>query len=189
MPTKKKVPAKKKPAARRVAPAKKVARKPVRRAVKPAIKPELFAPKATRRPMVRPLEAIARFWRGYFNLVGRATRAEFWFGMLFVFAVNWAFAALAVHGGAWGTIATIVSAVLFIPTLTLAIRRFRDAGVSVWLYVIPMLFVYLIPILRGPLWAKLIMLDYISWGMIAYSLFVVVFCIFTIVVGCLPSKR
>lgn len=185
----KKVANKKKPVARRAVAAKPV-KKTVRHTVKkPEVKPVLVAPRETHRPMVGPLSAIARFGRGYFNLIGRSSRSEFWFGMLFVFAVNWIFAALGMHGGVWETVATVVSAVLFIPTLTLSIRRFRDAGISVWLYIIPMLFVYFIPILRGPTWAKLIMLDYLSSGMIAYSLFVVAYVIFVFVIACLPSKK
>lgn len=188
MPTKKKTSGTKKPVARRAVAPKPVT-KTVRRAPKPQVKPMIVAPREMARPMVGPLAAIANFWRGYFNIMGRSTRSEFWFGMLFVVAINWTFAALGMHGGVWTTVATVVSALLFIPTLTLSIRRFRDAGISVWLYVIPMLFVYLIPIIRGPLWAKLIMLEYISSGMIAYSLFVVIFLIFAFVVACLPSKR
>ena len=184
----KKTSATKRPMARRATAAKPV-KKPVRRVARPKVEPVIIAPRETVRPMVGPLSAVKNFWRGYFDLMGRSTRSEFWFGMLFVIVLNWIFAILGLHGHIWGTVATIVSALLFIPTLTLSIRRFRDAGLSVWLYVIPMLFVYLIPILRGPVWAKLIMLDYISSGMLAYSLFMFIYLIFVFVVACLPSKR
>ncbi len=128
--------------------------------------------------------AITNFWTGYFDFMGRATRSEFWFGMLFVFIVNWLFAWLV-----GGMVATIVSAVLFIPTMTMSIRRFRDAGISVWLYIIPMLFIYVVPIFRGAAWYRMMSFDYVSSGMAAYSLFFIAFMIFGLVVACLPSRR
>ena len=86
-------------------------------------------------------------------------------------------------------IATIVSAILFIPTLSLSTRRFRDAGVWVWLYLIPVLIIYVLPILRGATWYKMISIDKVTPDMFGYSLFFVAFLLFWIVVGCLPSRR
>ena len=128
--------------------------------------------------------AITNFWTGYFDFMGRASRSEFWYGILFVFIVNWLFAALF-----GGIIATIVSAVLFIPTMALSVRRFRDAGISVWLYIIPMLFIYGLPIIRGAAWYNMMSVNAVTSGMVGYSLFFIVFVIFCIVVGCLPTKR
>ena len=44
-----------------------------------------------RKPMVGPLRAIANFWTRYFDFMGRSTRSEFWFGLIFTFVVNWLF--------------------------------------------------------------------------------------------------
>ncbi len=128
--------------------------------------------------------AITNFWTGYFDFMGRATRAEFWFGILFVFIVNWLFAVLF-----GGIVATIASAVLFIPTMALSVRRFRDAGIWVWLYIIPMLVIYVVPIIRGAAWYRMMSLNAVTSGMVGYSMFFIVFMIFCLVVGCLPSKK
>lgn len=188
MPTKKQTPNKKTANARRVAPVRAV-KKTVRRAPAKRVAPVITVAEPTKRKMVGPLTAIANFWRKYFEFKGRATRSEFWFALLFVFVVSWAFTSLAMHSVAFETTATVVNAVLFIPFLTVSIRRFRDAGVSVWLYIIPMLFVYLIPIIRAPLWTRLIMMQYVSSGMLIYSLFLLVYTIFCLVVMCLPSRK
>lgn len=128
--------------------------------------------------------AITNFWTGYFDFMGRASRAEFWFGVLFVFVVNWIFAALF-----GGIIATIVSAILFIPSMSLSVRRFRDAGISIWLYIIPMLVIYVVPIVRGAAWYKMLSINAVTSGMVGYSLFFMLFLVFCIVVGCLPGKK
>ena len=142
----------------------------------------VVTPKAQR--MVGPLEAVANFWRRYFDFVGRATRAEFWFGFLFALLVNWCFAYFV-----GGTTSLIVSAILFIPIMALFVRRFRDAGISVWLYIIPTLLIYLIPIIRGSAWYAMAAFGYVSSGMALYMLFFLVDAIFNIVVACLPTRR
>ena len=116
--------------------------------------------------------------------MGRSTRAEFWFGYLFAFLVNWCFAYFV-----GGNISLIVSAILFIPVMALSVRRFRDAGISVWLYLIPVLIVYLIPVICGSAWYAMMSFGYISSGMALYALFFIVDTIFNIVVACLPSKK
>ena len=145
---------------------------------------KLVAEKSTRRPMVGFLKSIANFWTGYFDFMGRSTRSEFWFGLLFVFVTNWFFT-FAIRG----TVATIVSAILFIPLMALTIRRFRDAGISVWWYILPALILYLIPIIRGAAWYRMLALNYVSSGMAMYSFCFLAFGIFELVVGCLPTKK
>jgi len=128
--------------------------------------------------------AISNFWNKYFDFTGRATRAEFWFGLLFVFIINWLFAMFV-----GGIVTSVVSVILFIPMMSLAIRRFRDAGISVWLYIIPTLLIYVIPLVRGAAWYRMMSFDYISSGMYIFSLFFILDMVFNIVVACLPSKR
>ena len=172
--------AKKKTTAKKTSAKKSVKRAPARRAV--ARETVVQSSKPCR--MVGPLSAIASFWRRYFDFVGRSTRAEFWFGYLFAFLVNWCFAYFV-----GGTISLVVSAILFIPVMALSVRRFRDAGISVWLYLVPVLFVYLIPVIRGSAWYSMMAFGYVSSGMALYALFFIVDMIFNIVVACLPSKR
>ena len=174
MPTTKKNTIKKK------TPAKAVKRAPARRVVRTPV----ATPKTQKRPMVGPITAIVNFWRKYFDFVGRATRSEFWFGYLFAFIVNFCFAKFI-----GGTTSLVVSAILFIPIMSLSIRRFRDAGISVWLYILPVLLVYLIPVIRGNAWYTMISFGYVSSGMIIYSLFFVLDTIFNIVIACLPTKK
>lgn len=136
------------------------------------------------RPMIDPVMAVRNFFVGYFDFMGRSTRSEFWFGVLFALIVNVLFTYLV-----GGMVATVVNALLFIPLMALTVRRFRDAGISVWWYLIPALFVYLIPILRGAQWYRLLAMEYVSSGMLMYTLFCMAFGIFILVVGCLPSRR
>ncbi len=172
--------AKKKTTTKKTTSAKKsVKRAPVRRPVREV------SVQTPRRRMVGPLSAIASFWRRYFDFVGYSTRAEFWFGILFAFLVNWVFT----YFFPGTTVSLVVSAILFIPIMSLSVRRFRDAGISVWLYIIPILFVYLIPIIRGSDWYAMMAFGYVSSGMALYALFFIVDTIFNIVVACLPSKR
>ena len=172
--------AKKKTTAKKKTSTKTVKRTPARR---PVMR-EVVAPAPKKRSMVGPISAIKKFWRGYFDFVSRSTRAEFWFGMLFAFLVNWCFAYFIP-----GTVSLIVSAILFIPIMSLSVRRFRDAGISVWLYLVPMLFIYLIPIFRGSAWYTMMAFGYVSSGMVIYSLFFIVDTIFNIVVACLPTRK
>ncbi len=136
------------------------------------------------RPMIDPVMAVKRFWTGFFDFMGRSTRSEFWFGLLFVVIVNWLFGHFV-----GGIVATIVNAILFIPMMALTVRRFRDAGISVWWYLIPVLLIYLIPLIRGAAWYRLLALEYVSSGMLMYTAFFLVFAIFVLVVGCIPSRR
>ena len=168
---------------------KKVTKKPATRAVKRApahrvVERETVVAAPRARRMVGPLTAVKKFFTGYFNFVGRSTRAEFWFGYLFAFLVNWCFAYFV-----GGTTSLVVSAILFIPIMALTVRRFRDAGISVWLYIIPILITYLVPIIRGSAWYAMVAFGYMSSGMALYALFFIVDTIFNIVVACLPTKK
>lgn len=169
MPVKKKTAIKK--TNNRPAPARRVVAKPV-----VAAEPK--------RKMMGPLRAIANFWVRYFDFMGRSTRAEFWYGFIFAFVLNWVCAR-------WvgGMVSNVVSVVLFIPMMSLFVRRFRDAGMSVWWYLVPALFVYLIPIIRGAAWYRMLAIGYVSSGMTLYAVFFLLFGIFEIVVGCLPSRK
>jgi len=136
------------------------------------------------RTMVGPIEALKKFCVGYFDFVGRATRSEFWFVFLFAFIVNWACSYFI-----GGNLALIVNAILFIPVMSLSIRRFRDAGVSVWLYIIPILLICAAPIIRGSTWFVMVSFGYVPLDMEIYALFIVLDAIFNIIVACLPTKK
>jgi uncharacterized membrane protein YhaH (DUF805 family) len=90
--------------------------------------------------------AISTVFRKYAEFGGRATRAEFWWFMLFATLVSSALGAFNVTTPAGEvTLGTSLSSVwaiaTLIPTLAVAVRRLRDAGRR-W----PELFWILLPI-------------------------------------------
>ena len=137
-----------------------------------------------RRPMIDPISAVKKFWLGYFNFMGRSTRSEFWFGILFAIIVDILFMIFV-----GGIISRIVSLALVIPSMALITRRFRDAGISIWLYLIPALALYLVPVIAGASWYQASVGGNVTMGMQIYSLCFLAFFIFEIVVACIPSKR
>jgi uncharacterized membrane protein YhaH (DUF805 family) len=84
--------------------------------------------------------AIAAGFKNYANFRGRATRPEYWWFILFAFLVS---IVASVIDGALGSdiIGNVVSIGLFLPQISLLVRRFRDTGVGpIWLltYLVPL---------------------------------------------------
>ena len=100
-------------------------------------------------PVMPPMPfgiAISTGFRKYAEFNGRATRAEFWWFILFTVLVSSALGAFNVATPSGqitvGTsLASVWSIATFIPTLAVAVRRLRDAGRR-W----PELFWILLPI-------------------------------------------
>ena len=73
---------------------------------------------------------------------GRASRSEFWYFFLFYiitsFLVGWVIGSfVALLGGSVNVLLVVLSVVfiaLFIPALSVTVRRFHDFGVSGWMY-------------------------------------------------------
>ena len=80
---------------------------------------------ANSQPSVGFGEAIKLFFVNYTNFMGRATRSEYWWAMLFVFLVQ-----LTVSLIFWWTIflPVLVSLGLLIPELSICVRRLHDIG-------------------------------------------------------------
>ena len=154
-----------------------VRRKPVRRTVRPTV--QFVEP----RPMIDPIAAVKNFWTGYFDVTGRATRSEFWFGILFAFVLE--FLCSFFFGGIVAIIARIV---LIVPIITLMTRRFRDAGISVWWYLIPALLLSLPPLFDMALY-YIADVASMTTGMRIYTMCFWIFIIFDFIVACIPSKR
>ena len=148
------------------------------------VRVEPVKPRVEKRGMVGPIQAIANFWTGYFNFSGRSTRSEFWFGVLFIFFVNWLCAIFFTP-----LVGMILNLIMVIPGLALALRRYRDAGLSAWLYFIPYVIFWGMPLFRGSVWQRMLMFNYISTDMYVYTVFVIAFIIMNFVVACLPSKK
>lgn len=100
------------------------------------------------------MKTLAETFKRYFQFRGRADRREFWIWVLAMLAVSVPvvcvlavialfFGNTAGHPVAEGAFyATIVLLglfwlVMFLPTLTVSVRRLRDAGITPWLLLIP----------------------------------------------------
>lgn len=139
-----------------------------------------------RKSMVGFGEAVRNFWRGYFDFFGRSTRSEFWFAFLFVILAEMLIAAVVRNA----MIFQAAGIIFFIPMMALMTRRFRDAGLSVWWYLIPCLICYGLPVFRIARWGRMVtQFGYAPSDMVWYSLFGVAFMLFCLVVVCLPSKK
>ena len=82
-------------------------------------------------------DAIKLAFKNYANFGGRSTRPEYWYFILFnvlVTAVANAIDFAMTGKTSSGLVGNVASIVLFLPLLTVLVRRFRDAGVSpLWL--------------------------------------------------------
>ncbi len=72
------------------------------------------------------VDAIKLFFKHYADFEGRATKSEYWFAFLFQMVVSLATGWIPVIG--W-----LISVALFIPNLSISIRRLHDIGKS-WVY-------------------------------------------------------
>ena len=84
--------------------------------------------------------AIKAGFKNYVRFKGRATRPEYWWFVLFAFLVSIVASVVDMVIGKQ-SVGNGVGLVLFLPQLTLLVRRFRDTGFSpMWLltYIIPL---------------------------------------------------
>lgn len=86
-------------------------------------------------------QAIRDFWCGYIDFKGFTTRAGYWWAVLFSYLVPVLCVTIATLLGFMGSssanialifliVALLFGIAIFIPTVTLSIRRWRDAGLS-----------------------------------------------------------
>jgi len=83
-------------------------------------------------------ESIKSGWKNGTKFRGVSSRSEYWWFYLFAFILGIGTSlidtAFGLDNAFGGVISSIASLVLFLPRLTLLVRRFRDAGVSpLWL--------------------------------------------------------
>jgi uncharacterized membrane protein YhaH (DUF805 family) len=79
-------------------------------------------------PMIEFIDAIKRGFQNYFKFSGRATRAEYWWFVLFTQLLGLA-GIVPVIGWIIGPLASIAS---IIPSISLSVRRLHDIGKSGW---------------------------------------------------------
>ncbi len=86
-------------------------------------------------------QAVSSVLGNYVNFSGRARRSEYWYWVLFTAilgAVAWTLdTVLGLHaynanGVRFGWIALIVSALVFLPSIAVTMRRLHDTGRSGW---------------------------------------------------------
>jgi len=98
-------------------------------------------------------ESLKKTFCSYINFRGRSDRKEFWIWTLAMLAISFAFVCILapiafLSGNAHNPVlsgiftATITLfglfwIVMFLPTLTVTVRRMRDAGITPWLLLIP----------------------------------------------------
>jgi uncharacterized membrane protein YhaH (DUF805 family) len=71
---------------------------------------------------------VGEAFRSYFSLRGAASRPQFWHWQLFVVLAGIVFVTFFSVDALW-----LWGAVTIIPSVTIAVRRLRDAGIPVWL--------------------------------------------------------
>ena len=96
-------------------------------------------------PMVGFGEAISRGFNNYFKFSGRATRAEYWFWVLFTSLVQ----AIPLIGG-------LIGLACLIPSLAVTSRRLHDIGKTGW-------------------WQLCFLLVWVTWGAAIVSLIIAAF--------------
>ena len=87
-------------------------------------------------------QSVSTCFKKYLNFKGRASRSEFWYFFLFYiitsFLVGWVIGSfVALLGGSVNVLLVVLSVVfiaLFIPNLSVTVRRFHDFGVIGWMY-------------------------------------------------------
>ena len=80
-------------------------------------------------------EAVKAGFQNYVNFTGRATRSEFWYWALFVFLVSIATSAIdyVLFPEGWvAPISTLVGLAMFLPNLSVTVRRLHDLDRSGW---------------------------------------------------------
>jgi uncharacterized membrane protein YhaH (DUF805 family) len=73
--------------------------------------------------------AIRSGFKNYFVFTGTATRPEYWYWFLF----NILLAVIGYLVSEWLALWAVQVIALFLPTLTVTVRRLRDAGVRRWI--------------------------------------------------------
>ena len=90
-------------------------------------------------------EAISSGFKNYVNFSGRAQRSAYWWWVLFVLIVDVVAAIIDIFvfhsAGSTGPLGAIVGLALFLPGLSVAVRRLHDLNQSGW-WVLLILFVW-----------------------------------------------
>ena len=128
--------------------------------------------------------AVKSFWTGYIDFNGRATRSQYWYGVLFVVLINF------ISGILFGVIGqSVISAVLFLPMITLSVRRYHDVGISGWFYAVPVIVFTIWTALRESAWLTLLNFNYFATDLIVFTIALLCFFVANLVICCMPSSQ
>ena len=90
--------------------------------------------------------AVKSFWKNYAVFRGRARRSEVWWVVLFIFVLSFpivlidtlVFFDTIVQTGS-GPLSLLLLLVMFLPSLSLMVRRFQDVGLSGWFVILTLI--------------------------------------------------
>lgn len=90
--------------------------------------------------------AIKAFWKNYAVFRGRARRSEVWWVVLFIFALSFPIALIdtllffdTITQTGSGPMSLLLLLVIFVPSLSLMVRRFHDVGLSGWFVILTLI--------------------------------------------------
>lgn len=93
-------------------------------------------------PSIGFIDAIKLGFRNYSNFSGRATRAEYWWWVLFTFLASNVLGVMGQISSFFYFIAYLIGIALFIPSLAISWRRMHDIGKGGgWVFINLVLFV------------------------------------------------
>ena len=87
---------------------------------------------STTNPMVPPVEAVVQGFRKYADFGGRATRAEFWWWVLFIVIGSTVLSVIDSLTGWGSSLETLFGLATLLPTLAVTARRLHDIGKTGW---------------------------------------------------------
>ena len=75
-------------------------------------------------------KAISLFFKNYVNFKGRASKSEYWWGILFYWTMYFIISLISVVVPPLGVLCSVCGIALMIPAIALAVRRLHDVGKS-----------------------------------------------------------
>ncbi len=83
-------------------------------------------------------KSVLRGLQNYTTFTGRASRAEFWYFLLFFYVANFLGHLVS------DVLGTIVSLALLLPYIAVGVRRMHDRNKSGWYLIVPLFNIYLL---------------------------------------------
>ncbi len=85
-------------------------------------------------------QAITSVFRNYFSIKGRASRSEYWYFIVFTIGLSVLLITIQtytpINSQIIGIMSIVINLALFIPSITVAVRRLHDIDKSGWWYLI-----------------------------------------------------